>query len=148
MQNTKWSPRLGVMQLLHRGPTQGRSLVPVSPFCFAICDTHISTTVQMWPTNRSFPFLLLPNAMNTMSEKMMITLCLVPHIVPSPPHSTYPEVSRLNTSCQPAWAMLGWAVVQIIQFSRSNPSKGLHGARSCDGSRDVLGLCYATELCG
>ena len=84
--------------------------------------------------------------MNTTNERM-ITLCLVPHIV-SPPHSTYPEVCSVTTEyLLPGlgWAGLGWAVVQIIQFSRSNPSTGLHGAGSCDGSRDrrirAL-LCY------
>ena len=45
--------------------------------------------------------------MNTMSEKMMITLCLVPHIVPSPLHSTYPEVCNVTTEY--LLPGLGWA---------------------------------------
>ena len=66
--------------------------------------------MQIWPANKAFPFLLLHNVMNATSEQMMITLCLVPHIVPS----TYPEVCNVTTEyllpglC---WARLGWDVL-------------------------------------
>ena len=90
-------------------------------------------------TNRSLPLLLLqlPNEHNKRTHDNLVPRA--PYSVPSTlhtPHILRCAVSRLNTSCL-GWAGLGWAVVQIIQFSRSNPRPGLHGARSCDGIRDV-----------
>ena len=98
-------------------------------------------------TNRSLPLLLLqlPNEHNKRTHDNLVPRA--PYSVPSTLHISW-GVQCHDWIPRASLPVLGWAVVQIIQFSRSNPSTGLHGAGSCDGIRDVLGLCYATELCG
>ena len=91
------------------GPQPGASITIM--LCnMRYTDTH--TAVQVWPSELTdlshccyfnFP-------MNT-TNKRMITLCLVPHIV-SPPHSTYPEVCSVTTEyLLPGlgWAGMCWA---------------------------------------